>query len=131
MAFSRLQGVSVVIHQLNEALWRVDPAENTPAETEIHISYHNGDHYNSVRHLDEKRGLKIPAGIRIQTTPKSKHKDYNKKQVRIRITVRGKNIMSIVLPHSVHNVLQWTPLNKPPDNKSSRLISPIFSWTFY
>ena len=27
--------------------------------------------------------------------------------------------------------LQWTPLNKPPDNKSSRLIRPIFSWTFY
>jgi len=44
VAFSRLRGVTVVIHQVNAPLWRVgDDAK------ELHVSYHNGDHYNSVK----------------------------------------------------------------------------------
>ena len=55
MAFARLKNVSVVIHQLNEPLWQVHGSSDgaTPCEREVHISYHNGDHYNSVRRIGE------------------------------------------------------------------------------
>ncbi len=59
MAFSRLRGVSVVIHQVGEPLWRVDGGDR-----ELHISYHNGDHYNSVRRSGDAES-KTPAHVRI------------------------------------------------------------------
>ena len=71
--------MTVVIHQLNEPLWRVEPGDADPVQQkqagmeppELHISYHNGDHYNSVRRKghDNDRG---PANIKIQTCAKTK-----------------------------------------------------------
>jgi len=68
VAFSRLRGLSVVIHQLNAPLWRVGEGENYSRE--LHISFHNGDHYNSVRRMGEAKGVKTPANIKISLTPK-------------------------------------------------------------
>ena len=67
VAFSRLQSVTVVIHQLNEPLWQVHGSKDgsTPCDRELHISYHNGDHYNSVRRLGEDRNVRAPANIRV------------------------------------------------------------------
>lgn len=50
VAFARAKNVTIVIHQLNEPLWQIHGGET--GNTELHISYHNGDHYNSIR----KRG---------------------------------------------------------------------------
>ncbi|KAB7502829.1 OTU domain-containing protein 3 [Armadillidium nasatum] len=49
VAFARLNGVKVVIHQLNTPLWQIDGSNGKENVKEVHISYHNGDHYNSVR----------------------------------------------------------------------------------
>ncbi len=66
MAFSRLHGVDVVIHQVNAPLWRVEGAvaRVSAAKTELHVSYHNGDHYNSVRRNDERNAV-APAAVKI------------------------------------------------------------------
>ena len=58
VAFARLHNVIVVIHQLNSKLWTIRGNEcedkSVPApNSEVHISYHNGDHYNSVRRIGD------------------------------------------------------------------------------
>jgi len=55
VAFSRLHDLTVVIHQLNKPLWQVH-SEGVNRNKELHISYHNGDHYNSVRKSDDVNG---------------------------------------------------------------------------
>nr|XP_054768875.1 OTU domain-containing protein 3-like [Lytechinus pictus] len=52
VAFARLLKVNVVIHQLNLPVWRIVGSEK-PSCKELHISYHNGDHYSSVRKLGD------------------------------------------------------------------------------
>jgi len=54
VAFARAYNITIAIHQLNEPLWQIHGSTNgeTKCDTELHISYHNGDHYNSIR----KRG---------------------------------------------------------------------------
>jgi len=61
VAFARRYEVVVVIHQLNEPLWKVGEPGTVDRETtnakkrgrQLHISYHNGDHYNSVRKIGD------------------------------------------------------------------------------
>ena len=55
VAFARNHGVNVVIHQLNEPRWVISGEEYSKAGRviELHVSYHNGDHYSSVRSLFE------------------------------------------------------------------------------
>jgi len=48
VAFARAHNVTIVIHQLNEPLWQIHGGRE-PNVKELHISYHNGDHYNSIR----------------------------------------------------------------------------------
>ncbi|XP_001179833.3 OTU domain-containing protein 3 [Strongylocentrotus purpuratus] len=52
VAFARLLKVNVVIHQLNLPVWRIVGSDK-PSCKELHISYHNGDHYSSVRKLGD------------------------------------------------------------------------------
>lgn len=62
VAFARLHELVIVIHQLNTPLWQVKGTDK-PNATELHLSYHNGDHYNSVRKIgDNTQG---PACIRL------------------------------------------------------------------
>ncbi|KAF2356001.1 OTU domain [Trinorchestia longiramus] len=66
VAFARLHNVMVVIHQLNTALWTISGNESSevdPNVYEVHISFHNGDHYNSVRRLGDCSNS--PANIRM------------------------------------------------------------------
>ena len=56
VAFSRCYGVNVVIHQLNERCWVIQGEEYRKTGDpfrELHISYHNGDHYSSVRRIGD------------------------------------------------------------------------------
>ncbi|XP_020608262.1 OTU domain-containing protein 3-like isoform X2 [Orbicella faveolata] len=55
VAFARNHGVNIVIHQLNEPRWVIyggDYSKNGQAR-ELHISYHNGEHYSSVRRIND------------------------------------------------------------------------------
>lgn len=55
VAFARNHGVNVVIHQLNEPRWVINGAgySYSGQVIELHISYHNGEHYSSVRHTSD------------------------------------------------------------------------------
>jgi len=64
VAFARLHDVTVVIHQLNKPLWQIHGGVGgTPGSQEVHISYHNGDHYNSVRRMGDQGNT--PARIKL------------------------------------------------------------------
>lgn len=62
VAFARLHGVNIIIHQLNRPLWKIQGSENCSA-SELHLSYHNGEHYSSVRRFGDIANA--PAGIRM------------------------------------------------------------------
>lgn len=55
VAFARNHGVNVVIHQLNEPRWVIYGEEYSKngQVRELHVSYHNGEHYSSVRHISD------------------------------------------------------------------------------
>jgi len=70
VAFARLHDLTVVIHQLDKPLWQIHGGrEGAPGQKEAHISYHNGDHYNSVR---RSGGVDSPgaAGVRLSNLGK-------------------------------------------------------------
>jgi len=67
VAFARLHKLTVVIHQLDSPVWEVHgEAEGTASNKirQLHISYHNGDHYASVRRIDDTSDS--PANVRIE-----------------------------------------------------------------
>lgn len=66
VAWARLHQCTVAIHQLNKPLWQIHGERGgTPGGWEVHISYHNGDHYNSVRRLGDDGGHGPPQRIRL------------------------------------------------------------------
>jgi len=67
VAFARLHNLTVVLHQLNSPLWQVHGGVNaSPGIREAHISYHNGDHYNSVRRCGDLNSSG-PANVRLSS----------------------------------------------------------------
>merc|ERR1712136_614591 len=54
VAFARNNAVNVVIHQLNAPMWTINGVDGGRVPTrQLHIAYHNGDHYSSVRKLND------------------------------------------------------------------------------
>jgi len=75
VAFARLHDLTVVIHQLNKPLWQIHGGEGgRPGTQEVHISYHNGDHYNSVRRMGDLGNT--PARIRLCLASKETNTGY-------------------------------------------------------
>lgn len=77
VAFARLHELVIVIHQLNTPLWQVKGTDKANA-TEVHLSYHNGDHYNSVRKIgDNTQG---PACIRLAAPKVDKERNSSQEE---------------------------------------------------
>ncbi|NXF34043.1 OTUD3 protein, partial [Nyctibius bracteatus] len=52
VAFARNNQINVVIHQLNAPLWQIQGTDKNNAR-ELHIAYRYGEHYDSVRRIDD------------------------------------------------------------------------------
>lgn len=63
VAFAHLYNVTIVIHQLDTAMFKIDKG-GVPSARELHLAYHNGEHYSSVRRVGDKS--RQPANIRIR-----------------------------------------------------------------
>jgi len=68
VAFARLHRVSIMIHQLNSPLWLIEGGGGG-CDGELHLSYHNGEHYSSVRRVGDCTDE--PAQIRLDFLPTS------------------------------------------------------------
>ncbi|XP_041063288.1 OTU domain-containing protein 3 isoform X1 [Carcharodon carcharias] len=77
VAFARNNQVNIVIHQLNAPLWQVFGTRKSNA-VELHIAYRYGEHYDSVRMLNDNS--EAPANLKTEMLIKddSKKKDRNK-----------------------------------------------------
>ena len=54
VAFARNNGVDITIHQLNEPRWVISGSQySRRGKVDLHLSYHNGDHYSSVRTVND------------------------------------------------------------------------------
>ncbi|KFP28564.1 OTU domain-containing protein 3, partial [Colius striatus] len=52
VAFARNNQLNVVIHQFNAPLWQIQGTDRNKAR-ELHIAYRYGEHYDSVRRIDD------------------------------------------------------------------------------
>ncbi|XP_048417430.1 OTU domain-containing protein 3 [Stegostoma tigrinum] len=77
VAFARNNQVNIVIHQLNAPLWQVFGTRKSNA-IELHIAYRYGEHYDSVRMLNDNS--EAPANLKTEMLIKDegKKKDRNK-----------------------------------------------------
>lgn len=76
VAFARLHSMTVVIHQLNTPLWTICGIEGSQkTQKELHVSYHNGDHYNSVRKCGGPTNA--PSNIKLAVAEKEDKKPKN------------------------------------------------------
>uniref|UniRef100_A0A0B7A1K5 OTU domain-containing protein n=1 Tax=Arion vulgaris TaxID=1028688 RepID=A0A0B7A1K5_9EUPU len=65
VAFAKLHEVNVVIHQLNgKPLMIQGPVVSNENSRQLHLGYHNGDHYSSIRKVNDN--TESPAHIRLQ-----------------------------------------------------------------
>lgn len=76
-AFARLHQVQIVIHQLNSPFLLIQGTKD-PTTAQLHIAYHNGDHYSSLRWLHDN--TESPADIRLKIFSDDKNK-HNKTKI--------------------------------------------------
>ena len=54
VAFAKLHHLNVAVHQLSQPILMIHGANDLTIARELHIAYHNGEHYSSVRRIDAK-----------------------------------------------------------------------------
>ncbi|XP_057686624.1 OTU domain-containing protein 3 [Corythoichthys intestinalis] len=81
VAFARSQQVKVVIHQLNTPLWEVNGAEKQICR-ELHIAYRYGDHYDSVRRIDDNSDSRGQQRIQVSNKSRKEGRRHEKKKQR-------------------------------------------------
>lgn len=65
VAFARLHQVTVIIHQLNSPFFVIHGlSKPSPTTRQLHLAYHNGDHYSSVRRIGDN--TESPTSIRLK-----------------------------------------------------------------
>ncbi|XP_052821455.1 OTU domain-containing protein 3-like [Mya arenaria] len=65
VAFARLHQVNIIIHQLNSPFLLIQGLESCSTSTrQLHIAYHNGDHYSSVRKVGDN--TESPTNIKLK-----------------------------------------------------------------
>ncbi|XP_066493219.1 OTU domain-containing protein 3 isoform X1 [Tiliqua scincoides] len=74
VAFARNNQVNVVIHQLNAPLWQICGTDTSNAR-ELHIAYRYGEHYDSVRKINDNS--EAPARLQMEMLSKN---ESNKKE---------------------------------------------------
>ncbi|XP_042807347.1 OTU domain-containing protein 3 isoform X2 [Panthera leo] len=79
VAFARNHQLNVVIHQLNAPLWQIRGTEKSSVR-ELHIAYRCGEHYDSVRRLNDNS--ETPAHL--QTDFQMLHQDESDKREKVK-----------------------------------------------
>ncbi|XP_042336269.1 OTU domain-containing protein 3 isoform X2 [Sceloporus undulatus] len=79
VAFARNNQVNVVIHQLNAPLWQIRGTDKGNAR-ELHIAYRYGEHYDSVRKINDN----AEAPARLQTEMLSRKESGKKEKIQLK-----------------------------------------------
>jgi len=75
VALAKFHRVEIIIHQANQAVWNIDGAteQSTGQKRQLHIAYHDWEHYSSVR--PKKDFSKEPAWLRISDDQSDRSKN--------------------------------------------------------
>uniref|UniRef100_A0A8C4JX95 OTU domain-containing protein 3 n=1 Tax=Dromaius novaehollandiae TaxID=8790 RepID=A0A8C4JX95_DRONO len=76
VAFARNNQMNVVIHQLNAPLWQIRGTDKSNAR-ELHIAYRYGEHYDSVRRINDDS--EAPAYLQMEMLSKNDLKEEEMK----------------------------------------------------
>uniref|UniRef100_A0A2K5JPQ6 OTU domain-containing protein 3 n=1 Tax=Colobus angolensis palliatus TaxID=336983 RepID=A0A2K5JPQ6_COLAP len=79
VAFARNHQLNVVIHQLNAPLWQIRGTDKSSVR-ELHIAYRYGEHYDSVRRINDNS----EAPAHLQTDFQMLHQDESNKREKIK-----------------------------------------------
>ncbi|KAM8788700.1 OTU domain-containing protein 3 isoform 2-T2 [Rhynchonycteris naso] len=79
VAFARNHQLNVVIHQLNAPLWQIRGTDKSNVR-ELHIAYRYGEHYDSVRRINDNS----EAPAHLQTDFQMLHQDGTNKREKIK-----------------------------------------------
>ncbi|XP_040843950.1 OTU domain-containing protein 3 isoform X2 [Ochotona curzoniae] len=79
VAFARNHQLNVVIHQLNAPLWQIRGTDKSNGR-ELHIAYRYGEHYDSVRRINDNS----EAPAHLQTDFQMLHQDESSKREKTR-----------------------------------------------
>ncbi|XP_055978784.1 OTU domain-containing protein 3 [Sorex fumeus] len=79
VAFARNHQLNVVIHQLNAPLWQIRGTEKSYGR-ELHIAYRYGEHYDSVRRINDNS----EAPAHLQTDFQMLHQDESNKREKMK-----------------------------------------------
>ncbi|XP_078486998.1 OTU domain-containing protein 3-like isoform X1 [Ciona intestinalis] len=113
VAFARNNGVNVVIHQLNAPMWTINGSERS--RRQLHIAYHNGDHYSSVRKLtDDTDG---PTNIKL--TSKHENKSTSGRRESKKKATASKRRTPTTQVCKDPNISQWDSNVSPVDDDES------------
>lgn len=76
VAFARLNQLNINIHQIGLPIWTISGVNTQPNRSirELHLSYHNGEHYSSIRPLGDKS--KMPTNIFFKSKKNSFEDDF-------------------------------------------------------
>ncbi|XP_045441053.1 OTU domain-containing protein 3 isoform X2 [Pipistrellus kuhlii] len=79
VAFARNHQLNVVIHQLNAPLWQIRGTDKSSVR-ELHIAYRYGEHYDSVRRINDNS----EAPAHLQTDFQILHQDESNKREKVK-----------------------------------------------
>ena len=65
VAFAKLHDLSVIIHQLDQPILTISGANVLETAQELHIAYHNREHYSSVRRIEARTTTPIKSQLRL------------------------------------------------------------------
>ena len=77
VAFAKLHHLNVAIHQLSQPILMIHGVEDSTIAGELHIAYHNGEHYSSVRRIDAKTTLHHKDRLASRHTEGNRCSQYN------------------------------------------------------
>ena len=77
VAFAKLHHLNVAIHQLSQPILMIHGVEDSTIARELHIAYHNGEHYSSVRRIDAKTTLHHKDRLASRHTEGNRCSQYN------------------------------------------------------
>ena len=84
VAFAKLHDLDVIIHQLHQPILTISGANIPNNAQKLHIAYHNGEHYSSVRRVETKTTVPTEYQVgkpRGKIDSKEKHKGSLRKTV--------------------------------------------------
>ena len=79
VAFAKLHHLNVAIHQLSQPILMINGAKDSTIARELHIAYHNGEHYSSVRRIDAKTTVHHKDRLASRHTEGNRYSQYKDK----------------------------------------------------